>query len=1245
MIPPTNMSRKWTTNLLDHMRQRVYSESPTKCKKSNNSRKLSRNWTTPQLHTPHQRSSVGSNNSGLTRSSGAAVNQFVALRDAIKKRVLETYFDLPLCFSALDTNNDGVVTIDAFCAAMTELGIKESHLFFEACHAECWDIFDFFKVFDVKYDFSLYTPKLNIQAGETIEVFYRLDVDMTGSAYYVLRRRSQLSMDPFIALVPQSVTSHTPEANAAAACVVLEVDKCGTKIAVVIPDEFYGYFEFRLFSGFRLGQQLGVGLPIVIDALEPLPPQHVTVNQEDAATTVDLSWDPPDESNVEHLIFYEVRAVNRVGASTWSETLCYRTSAQRPSKIVQPTVANKGMNSVRLRWPAPLDGGSVILEHRIYGYEIVPFNHGGGGAYSDAFTINTANDAPSHLVSGLRANTEYAFIIAAINEAGESEKSEELVVCTGPSKPGQVTDVVVDSTGGRIVVKWTPAYASGAKVIYHHLRLVDVRNGESILKTDNADPEFEIQLEGNIEYEVRVRAVNRVGTGSWSTPAIFLTPPCPPRTPEAPRIVGARHGHVHLSWEAPEDGGSPITNYFVHCIPPKGLPHVHEVPTGMGLSKDGDYVHLDGFVESCVVDADTDLPYEFSIQAVNSLGKSNVGAPQALLKMDPKVPPRPGVPKVVDRKGRRMTLVWDPPQCSKSKILRYRVYRFGQRVPEKCFDTRTARERWEVPVHSDDTYCFRVSAIGDGGEGQCSAYSEEYKAPMMAPDPCTKVRVVDVYHHGMSLTWQPPHDHNDIVDYEVLTFEAPLGEYEGAKFSTVDNTRSAQCSYEVCNLKGNTRYFFQVRGVNEVGTGDASQPSPIFTTCPVAPDSPSKPKIDRVDQTCVSLRWNAPKDGGSAVIRYRILAVATESGMEMEEDATELTAHTVEQLEPNTTYTFKVQAVSTVGASEWSVVSDPVCTGAAPPSQCGRPEVVSVGPGCVLVRFADPQDNGSPVHTWRCFSIVGGEVCDVDITVGEENEGLRRATITGLLPEEYSFIIQAINAAGTSPLSPPSCTARPEPSPEIFPAIISVGPDTAELHCPSAESCPPETQYVLQVAPAPRGGCPQTVAAGEFELLNLDSCTEYAVTLRLPGCPAPAPTIFTTLPDKPSECGRPLVSVVDNGLDLQWLKPESTGGSPIIGYRIIVLGNSEGELGVRDIEVQEDGTPTASCVMQSFDLVPGKMYSFQVVAITKTHTSNPSPSSEVVQMPWDASVPSEIEQIPWDVSPPSEIEQIPWDAS
>ncbi|GLW28952.1 peroxidase family protein [Actinoplanes regularis] len=296
-------------------------------------------------------------------------------------------------------------------------------------------------------------------------------------------------------------------------------------------------------------------------------------------------------------------------------------------------IATAGDESAVVRWTPPVDdGGSPI-----YGYEVQVLDDETGIVVGvDA----SGPDVTELTMTGLTNDLPYAFWVRAVNAAGASEFSavSNRVIPTAAGAPGpggdpgdgspdggSPTPTPTPSPGdpatpagdpttpagdpttspttppattrtvpgaprigtpaagkGLAVVRWAaPASNGGSPILRYEIRVLDARNKQAgAVRTAPAGASSQnvTGLTNGTAYHFQVRAVNRIGTGSWSAGSKTVIP----RTnPSAPRSLSATPGGVGgartntLRWTTPATaGGAPITGYrlTIQRLNSKGTP-------------------------------------------------------------------------------------------------------------------------------------------------------------------------------------------------------------------------------------------------------------------------------------------------------------------------------------------------------------------------------------------------------------------------------------------------------------------------------------------------------------------------------------------------------------------------------------------------------------------------------------------------------------------------------------------------
>jgi len=266
---------------------------------------------------------------------------------------------------------------------------------------------------------------------------------------------------------------------------------------------------------------------------------------------------------------FRVRAENAAGWSEWSDS----SLACRPDRVPErpsPVQVSHGDKQLDVSWNVPVNEGSAIEEYEL--------RIGGGITQS---SIDT--EFPW---TGLTNGTDYTFQVRARNLAGWSEWSNASAPehpSTIPAAPAIGTTtragLIGATASGILEVHWSavPVSADGGDTITEYD--VEQRGGSTIkVSGANSNSYFWSGLPNGVEYEFRVRAINRDGPGPWSGWSAPL-PAC--TTPGAPTGGSAVRGDrtADVSFTAPgSDGGCEVTHYDTRIAGSSGNGTLHNAP-------------------------------------------------------------------------------------------------------------------------------------------------------------------------------------------------------------------------------------------------------------------------------------------------------------------------------------------------------------------------------------------------------------------------------------------------------------------------------------------------------------------------------------------------------------------------------------------------------------------------------------------------------------------------------------------
>jgi fibronectin type 3 domain-containing protein len=613
-------------------------------------------------------------------------------------------------------------------------------------------------------------------------------------------------------------------------------------------------------------------------------------------------------------------------------------------------------SQVNLAWNASVNPNATSYDVRINGTQVI-----------------TGITSLSYLVSNLAQNTQYTFEVRAVNSFGPSNWSTPINVTTSrtvPSAPKNVTTQVVSPN--QINVFWDQNPANELVTSYN-LRVNGV-----VVATNLTYLSYPVKnLTPDTTYTFEVQAVNSLGSSNWSTPVSAKTESLTPNPPAKVNPIPVSQTQINVFWDA--STSSNVQSYNLR---------INGSTVISGLT----------YLSYPVKDLTPNTTYTFEVQTVSSTGISAWSTPVQATTLGPTPPPNApaGVTTSVVSSS-QINVFWNP--SNSQNVTSYNLRVNGTEVI-------TGITYLSYPVKNltpGTTYTFEVQAVNSSGAA--SAWSTPVQAtttPIAVP---TGVVANSVSQTQINVFWNASSSPN-VTSYNLRI-----------NGSTVVNGIT-YLSYPVKNLTPNTTYTFEVQAVTSDGfTSNWSSPVQA-TTQPVAP--PPAPPTNVVTQSVstsqINVFWNA--SASSDVTSYNLRV----NGTDVITGITYL-SYPVKNLNPNTTYTFEVQAVSASGVSNWTTpvqgTTQPLAPPPAPPSNV-VPQVVSSSQINLFWNASASQDVTS--YNLR----VNGSIVITGITY-------LSYPVNNLTPNTtYTFEVQAVSSNGvstwTTPVQATTQPAAPPPS-------------------------------------------------------------------------------------------------------------------------------------------------------------------------------------------------------------------------
>jgi fibronectin type 3 domain-containing protein len=275
------------------------------------------------------------------------------------------------------------------------------------------------------------------------------------------------------------------------------------------------------------------------------------------------------------------------------------TAAQTVPLAPQALSADGGDGAVFLSWEPPSsDGGTKVKKYNVY-------RAVGAGALKKIGTTTTTVYTDNTAANG----TTYTYRVNAFNALGTGPNSSPVngtPVAGSVSPPGPPVGFDTAGQAGQILLTWSPPVSDGHAPItnYQIYRSTSTGTETPYVTVGNVTSYVDSALVFGTRYFYTVRAVNTAGAG---LPSGESSDVANSGVPSPPTLAGtASAGRVTLTWNYPNDNGSPITKFV--------------------LLRDG--IRLETIKSGAIFTfADTTVhagtTYRYQIKASNAVGSSN----------------------------------------------------------------------------------------------------------------------------------------------------------------------------------------------------------------------------------------------------------------------------------------------------------------------------------------------------------------------------------------------------------------------------------------------------------------------------------------------------------------------------------------------------------------------------------------------------------------------------------------------
>ena len=367
----------------------------------------------------------------------------------------------------------------------------------------------------------------------------------------------------------------------------------------------------------------------------------------------------------------------------WSWSITY-TVPTAPSQITDLAVSQTVKDKVNLTWTIPNDGGSALTKYDLYPSQ-------GTAVYNMNPSLSSYTwDAPTSA-----RGTSVNFFLVPSNAIGNGGNSNNpsLTMWNVPSTPSAPS---ASTSGGQNTVTWSAPSSDGGTAVTNYKLFRNGSGSPLVTLASNVFSYTDSSVTLGTGYYYKVEAINTVGANAQSSASNTVTPALAPSTPSAPTATFASNTSNTVTWSAPNNNGSAITNYE--------------------LFRNGSSI---GNVGNVLTYTDTGLTVGssnfYSIKAINAVGTSPLSSNSNTI-LNANAPDAPT--NLATVAGVPITMTWTAPS-SDMTITNYKIYRDGTLIQT----LGVAGSFSDNTVVGGTTYSYEVSAVSVAGEGNKSSSS------------------------------------------------------------------------------------------------------------------------------------------------------------------------------------------------------------------------------------------------------------------------------------------------------------------------------------------------------------------------------------------------------------------------------------------------------------------------------------------------------------------------------------------
>lgn len=487
------------------------------------------------------------------------------------------------------------------------------------------------------------------------------------------------------------------------------------------------------------------------------------------------------------------------------------------------------------------------------------------------------------------------------------------------------------------------------------------------------------------EYEFIVLAVNKIGRGPPSEPAIVTTGETEPGS--APRNVHVRplsSSTMVIQWDEPETPNGQITGYKLYYTTNPSLPIQSWKSQPVQDNK-----------LTTISDLTPHTIYTVRVQAYTGIGPGPLSLP-VKVKTQQGVPSQPTNLHPSRVTATSIELSWTRPSHQGENIISYELYWNDSTTQKQEQRNIPEGESYTLEnLQPNTVYNLWLAARSQRGEGAATAPISVRTEQHTPGAPPSEIRAIAEDSESIRVEWQPPpldKQHGDITYYKLMFVNNSRPDSDASVITISD---PSQREYAITNLKKWTEYRVWMLAGTVIGDGVKSDPQLVRTDEDV-PGEPRNVKVDVINSTSIEVTWTPPneRDRHGIIRGYQIHVqeIGGPGGGIMDPGFIPYTVHNgeatnyvVTDLHPDTEYQIQVSAITRKGDGARST-----------PVRIQMPGGVPNKP-VVLVNGTVDRDTGKlSVHVeWAAPTETYGEIMSYRLRYGPRGEQLETITLEG----------------------------------------------------------------------------------------------------------------------------------------------------------------------------------------------------------------------------------------------------------